>query len=118
MLSFHLIVEPIEALFEEPPEHAKSPHCPQAFQWRGRTWKIDTVLLEWRDYRRRGKMSRNMRPAHTEQALETGSYGVGRFYFRVKSEGREFEIYYDREVKNASDRKGHWFLLGEHCQTI
>jgi hypothetical protein len=39
---------------------------------------------------------------------------VGRFYFRVRSEtGQVFDLYYDRAIKDADDRLGHWFLYRE-----
>jgi hypothetical protein len=64
--------------------------------------------------RRRGRMSNNMRPAHASRASRLGSWGVGRFYFRVKvDDGRIFEIYYDRAPADADNRKGAWFLKGE-----
>lgn len=113
-LPFSLICEPIEVSFATPPLHEKSPPCPQAFTWRGREWRICELLAEWRDYSRRGRMAANMRPEHARRAGSVGSLGVGRFHFRIRTtEDRIFEIYYDRAPKNAGDRKGHWFLLGE-----
>lgn len=59
-------------------------------------------------------MSRNMRPAHAARASRDGSWGVGRFYFRVTVHtGQMFEIYYDRAPEDVDNRKGGWFLLGE-----
>ena len=75
---------------------------------------IQEVLEEWHDYQRRGRMARNMQPAHLAVAQERGSLGVGRFYFRVKVDtGQVFDLYYDREIKDVDDRLGHWFLYRE-----
>ena len=55
-----------------------------------------------------------MRPANIAKAVRRGSWGVGRFYFRVRTEsGRLFDLYYDRAPKDADDRKGTWFLFRE-----
>jgi hypothetical protein len=106
--------EPIDVLYTEPPLIEKKPACPQGFIWKGETFQIIETLEEWSDFQRRGKMSRNMRPAHLSHAALRGSWGVGRFFFRVRVEGdRFFELYYDRAPENVDDRKGKWFLFGE-----
>lgn len=113
-LPLSLIVEPIEVAFNQPPSLEKAPHCPDSFTWRGETYPVLELLAEWHDYRRRGRMARNMQPQHAAAASARGSIGVGRFHFRVRVPGdRIFEIYYDRSIKNADDRKGHWYLMGE-----
>lgn len=114
----HFYDDPIEVVFEEAPVREKSPHCPYGFTWRGEDYHINEVLEEWVDYRRRGRMARNMAPAHLASAGRLGSWGVGRFFFRVKTTcGRIFELYYDRTPEDADDRKGNWFLMGERTQT-
>ncbi len=106
--------EPIEVTFDKPPVLSKSPTCPSSFNWRGKTYPIVEMLETWQNFQRRGRMERNMRPSHRIMAARRGSWGVGRFHFRVRVEGgRIFEIYYDRAPESAGDRKGHWFLLGE-----
>jgi hypothetical protein len=108
------IGETVEVAFDQPPLLKKKPTCPDRFVWRGETVEIAAVLSEWVDYNRRGRMARNMRPAHAARASLRGSWGVGRFYFRVRTEaGRVFDLYYDREPKSADDRKGAWFLYRE-----
>lgn len=108
------ISEPIVVEFDEPPLLAKKPGCPDRFSWEGVTYEIEEKLAEWHDYRRRGRMARNMRPARIARAERTGSWGVGRDYYRVRTEtGRTFEIYYDRAPKDADDRHGHWILYVE-----
>lgn len=73
---------------------------------------------EWYDYGRSGSMAHNMRPANMAKAQRRGSWGVGRFYFRVLTgQGRIFEIYYDRAPKDAGDREGSWFLYREMIET-
>jgi hypothetical protein len=108
------IVEPIEVDFSTPPLLEKTPGCPDAFTWRSENFQIKEKLNEWQDYRRRGRMARNMAPEHAAAAERRGSWGVGQFYFRVlTSGGRVFDIYYDRAPRDASDRKGSWFLYRE-----
>lgn len=108
------IVEPIEVTFAEPPRFEKVPHCPDSFVWHGETYTIEETLRQWLDYGRRGRMATNMRPTHAATAARRGSWGVGRFYFRVRvAGGRIFDIYYDRAPLHADDRKGNWFVYRE-----
>lgn len=108
------IGEPVEVYFDRPPAIEKNPGCPGGFIWRGNNNRIVEVLAEWRDYRRRGRMARNMRPTHAAEAEQHGSWGVGQFYFRViTDQGRVFDLYYDRAPKDADHRKGGWFLFQE-----
>ena len=117
-LPYRLIDEAIEVIFTNVPLLEKKPECPRAFVWRGETYSIVEEMSAWEDYRRRGKMDRNMEPAHLRRAIRVGSWGVGRFYYRVRvSSGQIFEIYYDRAPLNASNRKGNWFILGERKET-
>ena len=75
---------------------------------------MSEVIAEWSDYRRRGRMARNMSPQHAAAAQGKGSWGVGRFYFRVRvADGRVFDLYYDRAPVGAGDRAGHWFVWRE-----
>ena len=110
----HFYVEPIEAIFDQPPLLEKAPPCPDGFVWQGQTYRVQEMLAEWHDYRRRGRYADNMQPAHARVASQRGSLGVGRFYFRVQVDtGQIFEIYYDRAPTSSDDKKGHWFLVGE-----
>ncbi len=110
----HFIGEEIEVRFNIPPVRQKTPPCPDGFSWQGRNYRVTEKLLEWSDFSRRGKMARNMQPAHAAAAASRGSLGVGRFFFRVKVEsGQVFDIYYDREIRNVNDKLGHWFLYRE-----
>ncbi|NPV76109.1 MAG: hypothetical protein HPY59_06995 [Anaerolineae bacterium] len=111
---FRFIGEAVEVIFDQTPLLEKKPGCPSAFLWCGETHRIVQLLAEWHDFRRRGKMARNMQPNHAERASSRGSRGVGRYYFRVVSaKGRIFELYYDRALSSVDDRKGNWILLGE-----
>lgn len=111
---FSLIDEPVEVSYDQPPLLEKTPTCPSAFTWRGRQYCVQTVLAEWSDFQRRGRMARNMQPNHARHARLSGSWGVGRYYFRLLVEGgRIFEIYFDRAPRDSSNRKGNWYLLGE-----
>ena len=110
--------DPIEVQFDVAPVREKSPHCPSRFTWRGECFEVSRLLEEWSDYKRRGRMARNMAPAHLASASRLGSWGVGRFYFRVKTiAGRIFEIYYDRAPEDTDGRKGRWFLFAERKET-
>jgi len=72
------------------------------------------MLSSWVDFKRRGKMARNMQPQHAATASRRGSLNVGRFYFRVRTDtGQVFDIYYDRAMKSVDDRKGQWFVYRE-----
>lgn len=113
-LPLHFIDEEIEVVFIKPLALEKSPPCPDEFHWRGERYIVLEMLETWQDYRRRGRFARNMRPEHAATASRRGSWGVGRFHFKVRVAGeRIFDLYYDRAPESAGDRKGHWFLLGE-----
>ena len=108
------IAEEIEVAFDKPPLLEKRPGCPDRFTWQDESFEISEKLAEWHDYRRRGRMARNMQPAHAAVAEQRGSWGVGRDYFRVLTAGgRVFELYYDRAPKDVNRRKGAWFLFRE-----
>lgn len=110
----HFIGEEIQVRFKEPPVRRKTPPCPDGFTWQGQEYAIQEKLSEWADFARRGKMSRNMEPAHAAVASSRGSLGVGRFFFRVRVDrGQVFDLYYDREIRDVDDKLGHWFLYRE-----
>jgi hypothetical protein len=120
----HFYDHPIEPIFDTPPAREKSPDCPNGFIWEDRTYRVLEMLSSWSDFTRRGKMARNMRPAHAAVASSRGSLNVGRFYFRVRvvlssdttagqTKDQIFDIYYDRAMKNVDDRKGQWFVYRE-----
>jgi hypothetical protein len=108
------IAEEITAAFNERPMLEKKPGCPDRFVWREETFEVVEMLHEWHDYKRRGRMARNMQPQHASVAEQWGSWGVGRDYYRVRTaEGRIFELYFDRAPKGSDERKGAWFLYRE-----
>ncbi len=110
----HFIGEPIDVVFDRPPDLEKKPGCPNGFTWQGVTYRVTELLSEWFDYGRRGRAARNMQPQHAATAERRGSWGVGRFYFRVRvEEDRVFEMYYDRAPKDSDRGKGAWFLVSE-----
>ena len=111
---YRFIDLPIIVKYNEPPMYEKKPDCPNAFDCGGEVYLIREMLNEWVDYTRRGRMARNMSDAHSKTAAGRGSWGVGRFFFRVSTEsGRIFDIYYDRAPKGIDERKGHWVLFRE-----
>lgn len=112
--SSRFIGEEIQVEFNRPPMLEKKPGCPDRFIWQGEEFEVVEKLTEWHDYRRRGRMARNMRPTHAAIAEQRGSWGVGRDYFQVRTgSGRVFELYYDRAPKDVDRRKGAWFLYRE-----
>ncbi len=110
----HFFDQPIEPIFDTPPAREKTPDCPNGFIWEGKTFRVTEMLSQWSDFTRRGRMARNMRPAHAAVAASRGSLNVGRFYFRVRVDsGQVFDIYYDRAVQDVNRRKGQWFIYRE-----
>ena len=110
----HFYDHVIEPIFDVPPALEKSPTCPNGFIWEERTYHVTEMLAEWSDFTRRGRAARNMRPSHAAAASTRGSLGVGRFYFRVRTDsGQVFDLYYDRAPQDADRRKGQWFLYRE-----
>ena len=110
----HFYDQPIEVLFDQPPVREKVPDCPNGFIWEEKTYRVIEMLASWTDFRRRGKMARNMQPQHAAVASTRGSLNVGRYYFRVKvNTSQIFDIYYDRAMKSVDDRKGQWFVYRE-----
>ncbi len=113
-LPVRFISERIEVSFFQSPILEKKPGCPNGFTWRGESFRIVERLSEWHDYSRRGRMARNMMPKHAETAKRRGSWGVGKDYYRVRTEnGRIFDLYFDRAPQDADHRKGGWFLFQE-----
>ncbi len=109
--ALRFISEPIIVMFDKPPIAEKKPGPPDGFFWQNAEYRIIEVLNQWQDFERRGSMAHNMRPSSKKKALRRGSYGVGRFFFRVRTDnGEYFELYYDRAVKSVDDRKGIWIL--------
>ncbi|MBN2388251.1 MAG: hypothetical protein JXB85_14635 [Anaerolineales bacterium] len=110
----HFLDQPVDVHFDRPPVREKAPPCPDGFTWEGRDYRVVALLAEWSDFTRRGRPARNMQPAHAAVASRRGSLGVGRFYFRIRTDsGQIFDLYYDRAIRSANDRKGHWFLYRE-----
>ncbi len=129
LIPIHFFDQPIEPIFDTPPVREKTPECPDGFIWEEKTYRVIEMLSSWSDFTRRGKMARNMRPAHAVVASGRGSLNVGRFYFRVRvaspsticqanrtaghPESQVFDIYYDRAMKNIDERKGQWLIYRE-----
>ena len=110
----HYIGEIVTVEFDRPPLFSKRPHCPDRFVWRGETHPIVEVLGQRVDFGRRGRMAQNMQPEHAARAAERGSWGVGRYFFTVRTTaGRVFELYYDRAPKGSDHPEGEWFLRYE-----
>jgi hypothetical protein len=113
-LSSRFVGEEITVEFDREPLLSKRPPCPDRLIWGEERLEIVAKLAEWQDYQRRGRMARNMQPAHLRIAAQRGSWGVGRFFFRVRvGDGRIFDIYYDRAPQDADRREGGWFIYRE-----
>lgn len=130
-IPLHFLDQPIEPIFDTPPALEKAPTCPNGFIWEGKIYRVSEMLSAWTDFKRRGKMARNMQPEHAAVASNRGSLNVGRYYFRVcvmlssssthvrpavelRDEHEQiFDIYYDRAMKNVDDRKGQWLVYRE-----
>lgn len=111
LIPIHFIGEPIEAHYLHLPTFEKKPGPPDSFTWRGQSHTVREVLNEWHDYRRKGRMARNMQPTHAETAARRGSWGVGQDYYRVRTgDGHIYDIYYDRAPQDSDRRKGGWFI--------
>jgi len=112
--SIQFIGESIEVLFDHEIIKQKSPPCPDHFIWQSRRYSITDLVQQWTDFSRKGRMQRNMSDAHRMKAEKNGSWGVGRFFFRVKVHtGQDFTLYYDRSPQSA--QKGEeWILLQEN----
>ena len=106
------IGEEISILLQNGEILEKTPKCPVAFIWQDQTIQIQELLSAWTDFSRKGESARNMREEHLRRAQVKGSWGVGRFYFKVRDGNEQiFTIYYDRAPANASSRKGKWILF-------
>jgi len=114
LIPIRFIAEEIEVEFDHPPILAKKPDPPSGFIWQGDEFRIIDVISRWFSYERKGRMAKNMKQEHLRVADRRGSWGVGRYYFRVVTEpGRIFDLYYDRAPEDAGDRLGHWYLWRE-----
>jgi len=110
----HFLDQPIEVIFDMPPAREKAPDCPNGLMWESKTYRVVEMLSAWTDFKRRGRLARNMQPQHAAVAATRGSLNVGRYYFRVKVDTDQvFDIYYDRAMKNVDERKGQWFVYRE-----
>ena len=115
-LPARFIGAPIKVAYDRPPTLEKQPGPPDGFTWEGRTYRVAAVLREWHDYRQRGKTKTfyiKERGSYRAKAAERrGSWGIGRDYYRVRTEaGEVFDLYYDRSPRGAGGRKGSWFLF-------
>ena len=114
-----LIAKKVEVQFADPPLHKKRPLCPSVFVWNGVNYQICEILSEWQNFSRKGHLSQNMQSEHLIRAGKKGSWGVGRYYFRVKTiSGQIFDLYYDRAPRRVDDRLGTWILYQELVQPV
>ena len=106
--------EEISVQFDVAPMLSKKPGPPSSFRWGQESFRVTETISQWFDYDRKGRMAKNMKDENLRQAKRRGSWGVGRYFFRVRTDSdRVFDLYYDRAPKDAGDREGHWFLWRE-----
>lgn len=120
-LPARFIGAPIEATYDQAPPLEKRPGPPDGFAWEGRTYRVTALLREWHDYRLRGKGEAfyvKERGSYRAKAVQRrGTWGVGRDYYRVRTDtGEVFDIYYDRAPQGPGRGKGAWFLLRQIVQ--
>lgn len=112
------IGESISVGYNKEPLLKRVPGCPDNIIWRKNKYIVTALISQWSNMARRGDKSKNMRPSHLIRAEKMGSWGVGRFYFRISVEGGQiFDIYYDRAPKKELDGDGQWILLCERFLT-
>jgi hypothetical protein len=113
-LPLQFIGDEISVEFDRERLPLKKPTAPDRFRWAESVFHVAQVISAWREFERKGRFARNMQPHNLRAAAKRGSWGVGRFYFRVEVRGgRVFDLYYDRAPDDAADRLGHWFLFRE-----
>ncbi len=115
-LTFRFIGAAIQVIYDQPPALEKRPGAPDGFVWEGRTWRVTAVVKEWHDYALRGKSKtfyiKEQGSFRAKAADRQGTWGVGRDYYRVRTEtGEVFDLYYDRAPGGPGGRKGNWFLF-------
>ncbi|HAF61728.1 MAG TPA: hypothetical protein DCK95_05330 [Anaerolineaceae bacterium] len=117
MPNIRFIGESIEVCYDHGIMKLKSPPCPDRFYWRSTQYTVTQLVQQWSDFSRKGRMKRNMSEAHRIKAERTGSWGVGRFFFRVKvNTGQDFTIYYDRSPQSAQKDRS-WMLFQENLDS-
>jgi hypothetical protein len=114
-LPARFIGAPIEVQHDRPPGLEKRPGPPDGFTWEKRAYRVVAILQEWHDYRQRGKAAafyvKERGSFRAKAAERRGSWGVGRDYYRVRTDtGEVFDLYYDRAPQGMERPKGGWFL--------
>jgi hypothetical protein len=115
-LSARFIGAPIQVTYDEPPALDKRPGPPDGFTWQERTYRVTALVQEWHDYRKRGRTlafyTKEQGSFRAKAARRRGSWGVGRDYYRVRTDtGEVFDLYYDRSPRGPGRGKGTWFLF-------
>jgi hypothetical protein len=110
------ISDEVEPIFEREPALKKRTGVPDGFLWKGNTFRIVELLAEWHDYSKQREVSPTRR-GQTQLDRQHGSWGLGRDYYRVRTQdGQVFELYYDRRPRRGAI--GIWVLRrGVECPT-
>ena len=119
LVPIRFINEAVEIQHAQAPVFAKTPTPPKEFLWQGAQHHVKEILLEWKDFERRGKSSHNMRPSSQLKAAKRGSRGVGRFHYQVLTEDdRIFQLYFDRSTWDQDTQTGEWVLQAEYAYQL
>jgi hypothetical protein len=102
----------IAVYFKTAPLLTKRTGPPDAFSWDGQRFPIVAVLAEWHDYDKSRERDTTRR-SQERLTRKHGSWGLGRDFYRVRTEGgRVFDLYFDRSPQGADDI-GRWVLYRE-----
>jgi hypothetical protein len=119
LVPIRFINEVIEVQHAQPLLYAKTPTPPKEFIWQEKTFFVKEILLEWKDFDRRGKSSHNMRPSSQLKAAKRGSRGVGRFHYQVLTQDDQvFQLYFDRSSWDQDTQTGEWILHADYAYRL
>ncbi len=119
LIPIRFINEVIEVQHAQPLLYAKTPTPPQGFIWQEKEYGVKEVMLEWKDFERRGKSSHNMRPSSQLKAAKRGSRGIGRFHYQVLTDDDQiFHLYFDRSSWDQDTQTGEWVLQAEYAYRL
>lgn len=119
LVPIHFINEVVKVQHPRPLLYAKTPTPPREFSWQGNEYVVKEILLEWKDFERRGKASHTMRPSSMLKAAKRGSRGVGRFHYQVLTgDDRIFHLYFDRASWDQDTQAGEWVLQAEYAYLL
>lgn len=81
---------------------------PTAFWWRERRYRVIELVRQWTTSPTRRSTDRDGRAPYSVRSGARSSWGVGRTYFRLRTDEGTFDLYYDRRPEKS--RLGGWHL--------